>query len=78
MKKVILHIDMNAYFATVAQINDPRLMNKPVAVGGMTSRSIISTASYEARAFGIKSAMPVYMAKRLCPQLIIVSPDFKL
>lgn len=78
MRKVILHIDMNAYFATVAQIDDPRLLGKPVAVGGSTSRSIISTASYEARKFGVKSAMPIYMAKKMCPKLIIVPPNFPL
>lgn len=78
MKKVILHIDMNAYFATVAQITNPELIGKPVAVGGKTSRSIITTASYEARKFGVKSAMPLYQAKKLCPDLIVVKPDFSL
>ena len=78
MKRVILHIDMNAYFASVAQNANPDLANKPVAVGGTSSRSIITTASYEARKFGVKSAMPVYMAKKLCPKLIIVAPDFRL
>ena len=78
MKRIILHIDMNAYFASVAQIADPRLKGKPVAVGGKSSRSIITTASYEARRYGVKSAMPVFMAKELCPDLIIVNSDFSL
>ena len=78
MGKTILHIDMNAYFASCAQLAYPQYKGKPIAVGGKGSRSIITTASYEARKFGVKSAMPTYMAKRLCPQLIIVNPEFKL
>ena len=78
MNKVILHIDMNAYFASVAEINDPTLKGKPIAVGGNSSRSIITTASYEARKYGVKSAMPIFMAKRLCKDLIIVPVNFKL
>ena len=78
MKRIILHIDMNAYFATCAQIANPSLKGKPVAVGGKSSKSIISTASYEARKYGVHSAMPVFMAKELCPHLIMVDPDFSL
>ncbi len=78
MKRIILHIDMNAYFASVAQIANPKLKGKPVAVGGKSNRSIITTASYEARKYGVKSAMPVFMAKELCPDLIIVNSDFSL
>ena len=78
MKRIILHIDMNAYFAACAQIANPLLKGKPVAVGGKSSKSIISTASYEARKYGVHSAMPVFMAKELCPNLILVDPDFSL
>ena len=78
MKRIILHIDMNAYFATVAQVANPSLKGKPVAVGGKNGRSIISTASYEARKYGVTSAMPVFMAKELCPNLILVDTDFAL
>ncbi|MBQ9730899.1 MAG: DNA polymerase IV [Bacilli bacterium] len=78
MKRIILHIDMNAYFASCAQIADPSLKGKPVAVGGKSNRSIITTASYEARKYGVKSAMPIFMAKELCPNLIIVPSDFSL
>jgi len=78
MSKTIIHVDMNAYFATCAQIIYPQYKGKPLAVGGQGSRSIISTASYEARKYGVHSAMPTYQAKRLCPNLIIVSPDFKV
>ena len=78
MKRIILHIDMNAYFASCAQLANPDLRGKPVAVGGKSSKSIISTASYEARKYGVRSAMPVFMAKKLCPELILVDSDFKL
>ncbi|MEA4820889.1 MAG: DNA polymerase IV [Erysipelotrichales bacterium] len=78
MSKILLHIDMNAYFATCAQIENPKYRNKPLAVGGKSTRSIITTASYEARKYGIKSAMPVFQAKRLYPEIIIVNPDFKI
>src|SRR5690554_6150072 len=84
MKKqvhVIFHIDMNAYFASVEQIHNPALKNKPVAVGGSRSlynKGVITTASYEARKYGVKSAMPVFKAKRLCPDLIIVPAKMSL
>lgn len=78
MSRTIIHVDMNAYFATCAQIINPRYRGKPVAVGGKAGRSIISTASYEARKYGVKSGMPTYMAKKLCPDIIITKPDFQL
>ena len=78
MQRIILHIDMNAYFASCAQVANPALKGKPVAVGGHSSKSIITTASYEARRYGVKSAMPVFMAKKLCPNLIIVPGDYEL
>lgn len=78
MSKIIMHIDLNAFFATAEIIRDPSLANKPLIVGGTGRRGIVSTASYEARAFGVHSAMPTYMAERLCPGLIILPPDFKL
>jgi len=70
--RTIMHIDMNAYFASVEQQSNPALRGKPVAVTGSGARTIITTASYEARAFGVKTGMPVGMAKRICPQLILV------
>jgi len=73
-----MHIDLNAFFCTAEQIRDPSLVGKPMIVGGAGHRGIVSTASYEARALGIHSAMPTYMAKQLCPQLIIKHPDFSL
>ncbi len=69
---MILHIDMDAFFASVEQRDNPCLMGKPIAVGGFSKRSVVATASYEARKFGVHSAMPVFMAKKICPDLIIV------
>lgn len=73
-----MHVDLNAFFANAEVLRNPSLANKPLIVGGTGRRGIVSTASYEARAFGIHSAMPTYMAERLCPNLIILPPDFKL
>ena len=78
MSRVILHIDMNAYFASVAELAHPEYKGKPLVVGGTTSRSVVSTASYAARKYGVHSAMPIYQAKELCKNLIIVPPDFAL
>jgi DNA polymerase-4 len=71
----ILFGDVDAMFASAAVLADPRLAGKPVAVGGSSPRGIIAAASYAARAFGVRSAMPTGEAKRLCPDLILVPPD---
>jgi len=72
---VILHVDMNAFFASVEQVADPGLRGKPIAVVGSSHRTVITTASYEARAYGVKTAMRVPDAKKLCPGLILVVGD---
>lgn len=71
MRKV-LHADLDAYYAQIEQRDDPKLRGKPVAVGKDGTRGVVTTASYEARRFGVGSAMPVATARRLCPQLIVV------
>ncbi len=73
---MIVHFDLDAFYASVAQRDDPSLRGVPVAISGSSRRAVVLTASYEARPFGVRSAMPLYRALELCPHLTVVPPNF--
>jgi DNA polymerase IV len=77
--RAIVHLDLDAFFAAVEVLENPRLAGKPVLIGGSpTGRGVVSSASYPARAFGIRSAMPTYRALQLCPEAVVVAPRYSL
>lgn len=74
----IIHIDMDCFYAAIEERENPELRGKPVAVGGSSPRSVLTTANYRAREFGCRSAMPAYKALQLCPELVIVPVRFDI
>ena len=71
-QRAIVHIDLDTFFVSCERLTDSRLMNKPVLIGGLSDRGVVASCSYEARAFGIRSAMPMRMARQLCPEAIVI------
>ena len=78
MERTVLHLDLDTFFVSVERLVNPRLKGKPVVVGGMGDRGVVSTCSYEARRFGVHSAMPMRMAKQLCAQAVFIRGDMEL
>lgn len=78
MNRTILHLDLDTFFVSVERLVNPVLENKPVIIGGLSDRGVVSTCSYEARRFGVHSALPMRMAKKLCPQAIFIRGDYEL
>ncbi len=77
VERVVVHMDLDTFFVSVERLKDSRLMHKPVLVGGTGDRAVVASCSYEARAFGVHSAMPMRQAKMLCPEAIIVRGDYE-
>ena len=75
--RIIAHADMDAFYAAVEQLDDPSLRGKPLLIGPNSNRGVVLTASYEARPYGVASAMPMARARRMCPQALIVPPRFE-
>ena len=77
MKRTILHVDMNAFFASIEQARNPALRDKPIAIIGSKERTVVLTASYAAKAYGVKTGSTIYEARKRCPGILLVTTDVK-
>ena len=78
MERTVLHLDLDTFFVSVERLINPVLERRPVIVGGMSDRGVVSTCSYEARRFGVHSAQPMRLARQLCPQAVFIAGDMEL
>src|SRR6186997_3006616 len=76
--RTVMHMDLDTFFVSVSRLQNRELIGKPVLVGGSSDRGVVAACSYEARKFGIHSAMPMKLAKRLCPEALIVHGDYEM
>ncbi|MZP55639.1 MAG: DNA polymerase IV, partial [Bacteroidales bacterium] len=77
IERSILHLDLDTFFVSVERLKNSRLIGKPVIIGGMSDRSVVSSCSYEARKYGVNSAMPMKMARNLCPDAVVIRGDME-
>src|SRR5437870_929872 len=77
MEHTVVHMDLDSFFVSVSTLMNPKLKCKPVAIGGSSERGVVASCSYEARKFGVHSAMPIKIARRLCPELLVVRGDYE-
>src|SRR5512138_225240 len=78
IERNVLHLDLDTFFVSVERLKNSRLIGKPVLIGGLSDRSVVASCSYEARKYGVSSAMPMKMARNMCPDAIVIRGDMEL
>lgn len=77
-RRAVVHMDLDTFFVSVERLRDTRLQARPLIIGGTGGRGVVSSCSYETRTFGVRSGMPMKLARRLCPAAMVISGDFEL